>query len=160
MPRPHDVSRSQFFRRSGRVPVWAIVTLCLLLVVGGAVLAGYRIVVNAANGITDAYAALQVKDALIQFMKTNGGRWPKDWDELRPAFDVVTKSGEDFCTFDMVRQRVLVDFALTPEELARRAQKHRAGEQTFLRLPSGRKVIWGDAEMNDFLARYLTPPEK
>jgi hypothetical protein len=43
--------------------------------------------------IKDAYTSEWVAGHLIRYMEENEGRWPRNWEELRPIHQKVVKEG-------------------------------------------------------------------
>jgi hypothetical protein len=141
--------------RPGSVPLWAIVLLVtvIVMIVAGVTVA--QLNKSIWDRVADQYAGLQAKDMLIRFMARNDGRWPKGWEDLREAYDVVAGEGENYCAFDDVQERVLIDFDLTPNRVKELAQRHMDDRPAFLLLRSGRDAVWYGVDLNEQIAKYL-----
>jgi hypothetical protein len=123
------------------------------MVAGG--LIATRLVTIVRNSFADQYAALQVKEMLIEFMMANDGDWPKDWEDLNKAYESVAKKGGDYCTFRDIRERVVISFELTPATLSQVAQQQGNDSPTFISLRSGRDAVWYGVDMNQRIAEHL-----
>jgi hypothetical protein len=103
-------------------------------------------------------AGLQAKDILFQFLQVTGGRWPKNWEELRSSYEVVAARGEDFCSFDELRDRVWFNWFLTPDDLRKAVSLRKADQRAFLSFRRG--FLYDDLtdtarELNRDILRYL-----
>jgi len=75
-------------------------------------------------------AGAEVAAMVIEYMKANQDAWPGNWDDLRKYHDVALKpDGDHYCSFELARACIAVDFKADPAELA--AAKPRRGEQPF-----------------------------
>jgi hypothetical protein len=140
-------------RRKSRL--WAVVLLLAVFAVVVIALLVVWSIHRTTERIADQYAALQASDMLISFMETHHGRWPKRWEDLHDACDVVAARGENYCTFDEVKKRVWVDFGLTINDLRRIAQGSATERRFFLRLQSGEDAAWCDSDRNASVAEYI-----
>lgn len=94
-----------------------LVVIALPLVVALAAV-GYG--VNVYYGIDDAYAQWGAADMCIDYMEDHAGRWPPDWEAIRPYFD-AGGSRIGGWTFDQYRNRVVIDFAVDADDLRRQS---------------------------------------
>ena len=113
---------------------------------------------GAKEGIADQYAGLQSCEMLIHFVATHDGRWPQKWDDLLRDYEWVARRGEDYCTFHEIKRRVRIDVNLTPNDLQLMAHGIHPNRCHFLRLNSGRKVVWCDVDLNMKIRDYLRTP--
>ena len=79
-------------------------------------------------------------------MNDNEGRYPADWDDLKPAFIKTTANDQSF-SFEEVQARVLVNFGIDQPDTTEFTQ--------FLSLRSGRGVSWDSPEPNDRIRSRL-----
>jgi hypothetical protein len=79
-------------------------------------------------GIDNAYAQWGAAEMVISFMKENDGRWPKGWEDLRPAFD-AGKSRVGGWTFEKFQNRIWIDWNADPNALEAAARQ--SGSPTF-----------------------------
>lgn len=72
----------------------------------------------------DTFSAVwQAHDMLTNYMHTNKGEWPQNWDDLQQSFS-VTNSGYGVPDLEWVRARVSVDFGFNPKAFASSTQQH------------------------------------
>jgi len=99
------------------------VPLCTVALVGSAIL-----VRGIGHGIDDAYAEWGAADMVIGYMEAHDGKWPRSWEELRPAFDAGGGRVGGW-SFEEYRSRIKIDFTADPTELRRQALS--ADDPTF-----------------------------
>jgi hypothetical protein len=68
------------------------------------------------NHVDDAYAQWGAADLVIDYMRDHNGRWPKNWDALKPYFERNNGrvSGWSYSTF---QDNVRIDFAADASKL-------------------------------------------
>ena len=93
----------------------ALLTLLILL----PVLAVF-VAVNIYYGIDDAYAQWGAIDMTIDYMETHDGKWPPDWEALRPNFEAGGGRVGGW-SFEHFQRRVAVDFHADADELRRKS---------------------------------------
>ena len=76
------------------------------------------IVADIVWGIDDAYAKWGAADMAIHYMEEHEGRWPPDWESLRPLFE-VGEGGVGGWSFEHYKSRIDIDFKADPVELRR-----------------------------------------
>jgi hypothetical protein len=107
------------------------------------------------NGIDDAYAQWGAADMVIDYMRGNDGKWPPNWEALRPHFEKNNGrvSGWSFGDF---QTHVFIDFDANPERLRTLALKSDPNTVPFDVIHA--TSIWG-SQMGDgpnaMLARYF-----
>lgn len=70
----------------------------------------------------DAFGAVwQAHDMLTNYMHTNNGEWPQNWDDLQQSFS-ETNAGYGVPNLEWVRARVSVDFGFNPNAFASSTQ--------------------------------------
>src|SRR6478672_4920247 len=66
-----------------------------------------------ARMVRNAYCLDWASAAVVQYMEDHEGRYPRNWDQLKEAFDKVTSADHSF-SFEEVQSRVSVDFSVDP----------------------------------------------
>jgi hypothetical protein len=118
------------------------ILVVLAIGIGLALIAGAGLTLKeVGEQVRDAYCLDWASAAIVQHLDDNAGRWPTDWNDLKPAFDTVTARDKSF-DFAEVRSRVHVDFNVDPAAVM-------APDRTFVTLRSGRGVRWGNPDPND-----------
>ncbi len=65
--------------------------------------------------IEDNYAQWDVTDRIIDYMEANGGKWPRNWDDLRPNFESL--AGRTGWPFELYQSRIFIDFNVDVDKL-------------------------------------------
>jgi len=106
-------------------------------------------------------AGLQVAAMVIEYMKANGGAWPGNWEDLRRHYpSAVRPQGGHWCSFELARGCMEVDFNADPAELAR-AEFHWSKLPFRVVYPQQGKAYPGGWDPNRKIYEYLTssPPD-
>jgi len=123
--------------------------LIVLAATVGIALAVAAIVVVREQGemVRDAYCLDWASVAIVQHINDNEGRYPADWNDLKPAFVKATASDQSF-SFEEVQARVIIDFRIdlsAPPDSTDR----------FVWVRSGRGVSWNSPEPNERILSRL-----
>ncbi|MCA9048067.1 MAG: hypothetical protein KDA89_05030 [Planctomycetaceae bacterium] len=73
---------------------------------------------NICNGIDDAYAQWGAAEMVIEYMEDHGGKWPADWNSLRPYFDEGHGHVGGW-SYEYFQSRIFIDFTANAERLKR-----------------------------------------
>jgi hypothetical protein len=66
--------------------------------------------------VENAYAVWNVAEMVVIHLERNDGRWPKDWEDLRPAARIFTK--DENVDLAHWQEHVVIDFSADPRKLA------------------------------------------
>lgn len=97
------------------------------------------------EAIRDAYCLDWASAAIVQYMDDHQGRYPKDWNDLKLAFDKVTARDRSF-SFEEVRSRVVIDFKINSG----------APPAQFLWPTSGRNARWNSPDPDERIRARLS----
>lgn len=104
----------------------------------------------------DAYASWWVGEVIVEYMSHNDGRWPRNWDDLRSSYRATCfRVGNSPWTFEELRERILVDFTVNPEQLRSANGQRREAPCCFIRSADGRDVSYERAGGNDMIWGYI-----
>ena len=92
--------------------------LAALLIVPAAVIAFFVLSID--DGTDDAYAAWGAGEMVIDYMNTHSGRWPHDWNDLQPQFQ-VNNGRVGGWTFSQFQSHIYIDFNVNSEDLRAKA---------------------------------------
>lgn len=102
----------------------------------------------------NAYTAWWVGDMVVNHLRTNDDRWPRNWDELKDDYqDCVKRSGQPW-TFDELKRRVLIDWDADPNQLLTR-QANGIPQFRAIWLTDGSGSHWESHEPNQIVLDYL-----
>lgn len=120
----------------------------LFVVIGGGVT--YFVLRNVERVVKNAYAVWWVADMVVEHMKSNQNRWPRNWDDLREPYAALAQRSGQPWTFDELRERVVVDWKANPKSLAK--------ENSFrvIWLKDGTSSHYEGCEPNEIVRRYLS----
>jgi hypothetical protein len=121
------------------------ILLCLI----GAIIAyfGYGIY-RIPESIREAYALGWVSGMVVDFIESNDGRWPQNWDDLRDPYNrAIAEVGQPW-SFEELRGRVDVDFSANPDELAKARPRNGSVPFRVITLRSGDYHYWEGSEPN------------
>ena len=74
------------------------------------------------NGIDDAYAQWGAADMVIDYMREHDGKWPPDWESLRPYFDRNNGRVAGW-SYDRFQSHVFIDFTANAEHLRKLSEQ-------------------------------------
>ena len=143
----------RFSRRRRMIAILAAGVVGVALVV-----AGTQSIRTTINRINNEYAAEHAAEMLTEFLAKHH-RWPRDWEELHGVCAVAIpdeKSRDD--TFQNVKERVWIDFDVTPEQLRAAIQAQQEEPPILLRLRSGERAVWYGADLNKRVLDHLRSP--
>jgi hypothetical protein len=92
---------------------------------------------------------------LIDYMERNGGKWPRNWEDLREPYEICAGRSGPTWSFDELQERVGIRFDANPAELA---QASGVGDQPpfhVVYLNNGKQHWWAGQEPNSMILRYL-----
>jgi hypothetical protein len=79
-------------------------------------------------GIDDAYAEWGAVNLVITYMESHDGRWPPNWEAIRPVFEIHGGRVGGW-SFEQYKRRIGIDFTLNIDEIRREAL--RSDKPTF-----------------------------
>ncbi|OHB66686.1 MAG: hypothetical protein A2V70_14285 [Planctomycetes bacterium RBG_13_63_9] len=93
---------------------------------------------------------------VIEYLKANGGAWPRNWDDLRNCYETARNDqGRHYCSFEQARACMAVDFEADPKVLAQAKSLH--GERPFCVVYQRHgRTGEGPWDPNQRIFRYLT----
>lgn len=102
------------------------------------------------------YAGLQTAAMIIEYLKANDDAWPDDWEDLRRVYPAAVKpNGNHYCSFELARGCMEIDFEADPVELAK--ARPQPGELPFRVVsPVDDEARPGGWEPNQRIFEYLT----
>ena len=118
------------------------------------VIASIAFYANQANqAMRNSYAVWWVADMVIEHMKANDGKWPRNWEDLRDDYQTLVQRSVQPWQFDELQHRVKIDWNVNPEELDLQAD----GSQEFraIWLADGTDSFWEGAQPNWIILNYL-----
>jgi hypothetical protein len=105
------------------------------------------------RGLPDAYACWDIGDVVVDYMSKHGGRWPSEWEDLRPSYNALALTDGRMrggLTFDDLRNRIEINWSASPEGALSRHVAFKA-----IVVKSGNGTRWAGAEPNDMVIDYL-----
>lgn len=105
--------------------------------------------------VPKAYAAWWVGDLVIDHMDRTGGRWPREWDDLREDYDAAIKRSGKVWTFEDLMKHIEVDWNADPAQLATAEPNKHGPPFHVIRARDGRDASWGGHEPNQMIFDYL-----
>jgi hypothetical protein len=106
--------------------------------------------------VRDCYAGEWVGGIVVDYMKTNNGVWPRNWEDLRETYeDHAKKMGRPW-TFEELQNRVEVDWSADPIRLTEAENGRQKPPFPVISLRSGRTASWKGFEPNEMVHRFLT----
>lgn len=119
-------------------------------------------IANTLRGLPDAYAKWDVGDMIIDYLTTHPGKWPAEWDDLRPSFEKLKfnrESGSGYMrgglTFNDIRSRIGIDWTAQPAELAKAEPNDNEPPFRVIWPLDGNSTTWAGAEPNEMVLEYL-----
>ena len=106
------------------------------------------------GAIRDAYGGLQLSSMLIEYMKHNNGDWPRNWNDLHPYYASALANGSDYCTFEVLKESMDVDFTVNVRDVA---ADDRIGVNRVPRFicPKAGETTWGGWHPNLNILSYI-----
>ena len=114
--------------------------------------------VNTYNGIEDAYAQWGAADMVVGYMRDHDGKWPPDWDSLKPYFD-LNNGRVGGWSYERFQSHVFVDFTANAEHLRRLAKESDTASFDVIHATS----LWGaqfGGGPNEMLHLYFRENER
>jgi hypothetical protein len=108
-----------------------------------------------AETVRDAYAAEWVAGMVVEHMRTNGGAWPRGWDDLRAPYESVAARAGRPWSFEQLRERVEVDWAADPARLADAPDGGPGPPFRVIWLRNGGDAHWQGREPNRVVLEHL-----
>ena len=104
----------------------------------------------------DAYAMEWTGGIMVDYLRSNDGRWPGGWEDLRDTFESEATRASPLFTFEELQERVWVDWDFDPDAYFGR-HGGKAGSDSFevVRLRSGRRTFWPGFEPNEMIYEQL-----
>ena len=102
-----------------------------------------RFSVNIHYGLDDAYAQCGAADMVVDYMRDHDGKWPPDWDSLKPYFD-CNNGRVGGWSFERFQSHVYMDFSADAERLRQLSQESETASFDVIHATS----VWG-AQMDD-----------
>lgn len=140
----------------------AVKTRIMIAILAAMLAAALFVAYSVNERIRGSYAVSWVASMVIEHLKANDGRWPRNWDELRDDYQsCVRRSGEPW-TFAELSNRVAVDWDADPQQLLSQSSTTETAGFTVIRLVDGADSHWQSREPNDMILHYLrsTAPAK
>ena len=101
--------------------------------------------------VEDAYAAWWTADVIVAHLESHDGQWPRDWDELRKAYDAMKGNKR---SFDDIRARCEVRFDVTSADILNHWRTTGDALQVVTIL-GGQDHHWKSREPNTIVLDYL-----
>lgn len=131
------------------------IALAVALVAAVIAVGAIFIVNRVRNDVRDAYASEWVAGDIIEYMKSHAGGWPRSWSDLRPIHDRYVSAGKCPWSFEMLQERVVVDWQADPKRLAAMPEISNAPPFRVVALRSGRQTYWQGMEPNRMIHEWL-----
>lgn len=109
--------------------------------------------VNIYNGIDDAYAQWDAADMVIDYMRDHDGKWPPDWESLKPYFD-RNNGRVGGWSYERFQSHVFIDFTANAEHLRKLSDESATVPFDAIHATS----IWGsqfEGGPNEMLSLYF-----
>ena len=106
------------------------------------------------DGTDDAYAAWGAGEMVIDYMNTHSGRWPHDWNDLQPQFQ-VNNGRVGGWTFSQFQSHIYIDFNVNSEDLRAKAIASRYLPFHVIWPKRRLKVYIGGHEPNQMIFEYF-----
>lgn len=113
--------------------------------------------VNIYNGIDDAYAQWGAVDMVVGYMRDHDGKWPPDWNSLKPYFD-QNNGRVGGWSYERFQSHVFIDFTADAKHLRRLSKESDTVAFDVIHATS----LWGaqfGSGPNEMLCRYLKENE-
>jgi hypothetical protein len=145
-------TRRRWFQVIGLVP--AVLLLLAALLISGVWFA-VSCVKNQMQLMHDCYCIELAACVVIEYMRENEGRWPREWEDLNKPYATASKAFDDVWSFDEVQSRVDIDWSADPG-LLKTATSH-GTEPPFkvIWLRNGQRHNWSGGEPNQLILEYL-----
>jgi hypothetical protein len=148
--------KRRWFRFSLRTGLVALLVV-VAFVVGFAAYCVYDVVCVI---VPDCYAQEWVAELVVEHMKENDGRWPRDWDDLAKPYRVLSREREIPWTLDELRRRVALRFDVDPKILRSAVAIDEQPPFSVIRLRSGLSHNWQGREPNRIVWDHLNAASK
>ncbi len=105
-------------------------------------------------GIDNAYAQWGAGSLVTDFMEKHDGEWPKQWEDLRPAYE-AGKGQVGGWSFEKFQSRVQIDWSANPKQLLEESVSHDVPTFDVIGPADGIEVRWEGAGGDQILHRYF-----
>lgn len=129
-----------------------LVTSCAAVLVGGWF--AWRVYHFFAYGIDNAYAQWGAGEMVVDYMKGHEGRWPKGWEDLRPAFEAGGGRVGGW-SFEKYQSRIAIDWSVEPMALEAASAFNDGPSFDVIHPADGIDVKIGSNGANEILYRYF-----
>jgi len=127
-----------------------------IVVVVVALAAGLAVLVSSIrNEVRDAYASEWVAVHIIQYMVAHDGNWPRGWSDLRPLHEQSVSAGKCPWPFEMLQERVVVDWTADPAKLLCMPEAPDVPPFQVVSLRNGNRTYWQGMEPNALIHEWL-----
>ena len=129
-----------------------LVTSCTAALIGGWV--AWSVYHFFAYGIDNAYAQWGAGEMVVDYMKGHEGRWPKGWEDLRPAFEAGGGRVGGW-SFEKYQSRIAIDWSADPSALEAASARSDGPPFDVIHPADGIDAKIGSNGANEILHRYL-----
>lgn len=110
--------------------------------------------------VRDAYACEWVAGEIIAHMESHEGAWPRSWDDLRPIHDRYVSEGKCPWEFEMLQDRVAVNWEADPKRLTSTPEGSNSPPFHVISLKNGKQTHWRNMEPNGMIHKWLIRNQK
>ncbi len=127
----------------------------ILGIAGTLIIAAVALALFIRDTVRDAYASEWVAGHVIQYMESHDRSWPTGWEDLRPIHDQHVSNGNCPWSFEMLQDRVVVDWNANPQKLTDMPENDDAPPFNVISLKNGKTTYWSGMEPNGIIHDWL-----